>query len=101
MFCILYKNKIDNICVVEAEKNIVPEEVPLPEHPELVVFASYSGPPKFPVRVSVLADMVRLLLNFQKFIARLSLYMTLFYSLFTKGTFFSTVNITMLRQSTA
>lgn len=40
------------------EKSIVPEEAPLPEHPEVVVFASYSGPPKYPVRVSVLSEMV-------------------------------------------
>ena len=40
------------------EKSIVPEEAPLPEHPEVVVFAAYSGPPKYPVRVSVLSEMV-------------------------------------------
>ena len=38
---------------------MIQDEQPLPEHPEIVVFASFSGPPKYPVRISVLGEMVR------------------------------------------
>ena len=37
---------------------MIQDESPIPEHPEIVVFASYSGPPKYPVRISVLGEMV-------------------------------------------
>ena len=43
------------------ERSMIQDEQPLPEHPEIIVFASYSGPPKYPVRVSVLGEMVRIL----------------------------------------
>ena len=46
------------VFVFAEEKSMVQEEQPLPEHPEVMVFASYSGPPKFPMRVSVLREMV-------------------------------------------
>ena len=34
------------------------EEQVIPEHPEVMVFASYSGPPKYPMRVTILREMV-------------------------------------------
>ena len=34
------------------------EDVQIPDHPEIVVFAAYSGPPKYPMRVSLLGEMV-------------------------------------------
>ena len=40
------------------EKSIVQEETPVPENPEIVVFAAYSSPPKYPVRISLLGEMV-------------------------------------------
>lgn len=39
------------------EKSMMQEDIPLPEHPEIMVFAAYSGPPKYPVRISVLGEM--------------------------------------------
>ena len=47
------------ILIVE-ERSMIQDEQPLPEHPEIVVFASFSGPPKYPVRISVLGEMVRI-----------------------------------------
>ena len=43
---------------IAEEKSMLQEDMPVPEHPEVVVFASYSGPPKYPVRISVLGEMV-------------------------------------------
>lgn len=34
------------------------DDSPKPKHPEIIVFASYSGPPKYPLRVSLLGEMV-------------------------------------------
>ena len=46
-------------CPFAEEKSMLQEDMPIPEHPEVVVFASYCGPPKYPVRISVLGEMVR------------------------------------------
>ena len=45
------------ICFTE-EKSIVQDELPIPDHPEYMVFVSYIGPLKYPVQVSALTDMV-------------------------------------------
>ena len=37
---------------------MVQDEMPVPDHPEVVIFAAYTGPPKYPARVSALAEMV-------------------------------------------
>ena len=34
------------------------DETPIPEHPEVVIFASYRSTPKYPVKVSVLGENV-------------------------------------------
>ena len=47
------------ILIIE-ERSMIQDEQPLPEHPEIVVFAAFSGPPKYPVRISVLGEMVRI-----------------------------------------
>jgi len=37
----------------------VQDELPIPDHPEYMVFATYLGPLKYPIKVSALSDMVR------------------------------------------
>ena len=39
---------------------MISEESAVPDKPEIAVFAAYSGPPKYPVRVSLLGEMVSL-----------------------------------------
>lgn len=46
------------VSMVTEEKSMVQEEQAIPENPEVMVFASYSGPPKYPMRVSILREMV-------------------------------------------
>lgn len=55
----LYVFTHEFILIVE-ERSMIQDEQPLPEHPEIVVFAAFSGPPKYPVRISVLGEMVRI-----------------------------------------
>ena len=46
------------VAMVTEEKSMLMDDSMVPDHPEVVVFASYSGPPKYPVRISVLGEMV-------------------------------------------
>ncbi|XP_074663197.1 androglobin-like [Tubulanus polymorphus] len=51
------KDKKDKDKDKHKEKSNIGEETVLPESPEMVVFASYNSLPKYPVRVSLLAEM--------------------------------------------
>ena len=41
------------------------DETPIPEHPEVVIFASYRSTPKYPVKVSVLGENVSQMITHQ------------------------------------
>ena len=64
-------NKV--VCLTE-EKSIVQDELPIPDHPEYMVFASYVGPLKYPIKVSALSDMVSVVILCLTVLPRLRLY---------------------------
>ena len=47
------------------------DETPIPEHPEVVIFASYRSTPKYPVKVSVLGENVSKIIRLCCFIQSL------------------------------
>lgn len=47
------------ILLIAADEKSAIEEFLLPEKPETVMFAAYGSTPKYPVKVSVLGEMVR------------------------------------------
>lgn len=62
LFIVSNNIPILNVLYLPEEKSLLQEDQPLPEHPEVVVFAAYSGPPKYPVRISALKEMVGVLI---------------------------------------
>ena len=53
-------NELTFLVYSSEEKSMISEESAVPDKPEIAVFAAYSGPPKYPVRVSLLGEMVSL-----------------------------------------
>ena len=54
---ILHKHHLTLFLFTE-DKAVLADEPAIPEHPEVMVCAAYCGPPTYPVRISVLREMV-------------------------------------------